>query len=101
GDYRAIALFDPVRWDESALRYGQTDILRTAYLDRLGRYQRECSVVETGDPTCPDYYLDEILFLPPPSLEDAPESLRLFDCIYCDAAAGAAHASGCEMLSIK
>jgi hypothetical protein len=67
GDYRTIALFDPARWDECALQYGQTDILCTAYVDRKGQYQRECSVVETGDPTCPDYYLDELLFLPAPA----------------------------------
>lgn len=99
GDYRSIALFDPARWDECALRYGQTDILTTAFVDKLGRYQRECTVIETGDPACLDYYLDEVLFLPAPSIEDAPEALRLFDCIYCDAPAGAPHAESCEMVS--
>jgi hypothetical protein len=62
GSYTEIAFFDPFRWDACALKHGQTDILCTAYVDKRGRYERECSVVTDGD----DCYLDELLFLPAP-----------------------------------
>lgn len=66
GDYTTIAWFDPARWDECARKYGCADILLTAFVDKQGRYQRECSVVTCGDADLPDYYLDEVPLLPAP-----------------------------------
>lgn len=36
GDYRNIKWFDPARWDEDALKHGETDLICTAFVDTHG-----------------------------------------------------------------
>jgi hypothetical protein len=62
-DYR---WFDPAKWDECALKYGETDILYTAFVCEKGIYTTEMRGSEVVDQHGEWVFSEEVMLLPPP-----------------------------------